>query len=282
MDSIAWIWFFCLIAIGLAITSIVLVCSYRPQNVCHQNQKNLKAKHLCVCSITAESIDTNTLTATGIEAQTLNGFSVNEIIDAAFSHTGTASGASGSTGGSITLRAPEQETFISAGSFTYTPPADTLYISVQLVGGGGGGNLNDLGDWQPGGPGTASIVTDGASVTLTAGGGNASGSADLAPGGTYTITNPSSMNAYGLLGNIGGSPAGGLSAFYGPGNGGDGLDLGLGGRGGGSGAFIAAIFTTFALSYNVTVGTGGNGASIAGNNASPGNPGGVIFTAYFQ
>lgn len=203
-----------------------------------------------------------------------------------------------------------QTTVYTSGSGTYTVPANTKYIVVEMVGGGGGG----------GGGGTSGTVTSGAAGGNTTfgsntanggGGGNIStygGTATLASGFTGIAMTGNSGQGFAAFqgaviygtGSIGGAgPWGGCSfgQANGPGSsatansgaggagGGTGLSASLlySQAGGSAGGYIKALATSLAATYSYAVGAGGAGgaAGTSGYDGGNGGSGQIIITAYF-
>lgn len=204
----------------------------------------------------------------------------------------------------VSYTAPTVQVFTS-GSGTYTTPTNPspLYLKVEMVGGGAGGNPT----------GTAQIAaTNGASslfgsALLTASGGFKSQGTP----GSGTINAP----AYGfsVSGGTGGAPTsinnglggtGGATVFGGSGPGGYGgfpgvaatVNSGAGGGGSGglasfpgatagsSGGYVNAFIPSPSATYSYSVGAAGaaGGAGSGGYNGGAGGSGIIIVTAYYQ
>lgn len=231
-------------------------------------------------SIETIALNANSITSAVLDTQQLkiNG----QVFDPNASGGG---GASGGTGGTITLHPPQVTSFQSAGSFTYNTPAGALYIQVTAQGGGQGGNSDD---GTQGTNGSPSSVTDGTN-TITANGGQ-----DF-NGGSFSVVGANAQG-FGFQGNAPGivpwpGPAlfGGLQ-FYTSGtstpstNGAGGWGGGGSAPGGGSGGYVQGIISgSLASSFTVTVGPGGLGGPPGfGVPGVKGGDGWVIVTAYFQ
>lgn len=202
---------------------------------------------------------------------------------------------------------PTSQRFTSGTNQTYTTPANTRYIKITMVGGGGGaiGSGTTPGSATAGGA-TCWNVTGGTacgsavysagggsnSTTVTgAAGGSISGSGTcsvfgIAGGGGGTGTQAVSTAASGVggvgggsffgTGGIGGANSAGGNAptNSGAGGGGAGTPAGtaLGSGGGGSGAVCTTYITSPAASYLYTVGASGAGGT-AGTGGSAGGAG---------
>lgn len=229
---------------------------------------------------------------------------------------GLITAASNGTGSSAT--AP-QVTVYTSGSGNYTVPANTLYLEVEMVGGGGSGG----GGGASGSDGTAGTASTFGTSLLSAGGGalglhggsalglgGLGGTASLGSGpvgdaisggqGGNVVDAPSSTVQSGGFGGVsayGGASSGGqgntnasdaaANSGSGSGGGGGGSNDQRGGAGGGSGAYISATITgTLSSTYAYSVGTGGSAASGAGagNGSNSGNAaaGRIKVTARFQ
>ena len=193
----------------------------------------------------------------------------------------------------VVATTPTIQRFLSS-SGTYVTPANVKWISVRMVGAGGGAG----GNGSSGVTGGAAGGTTSFSAGLIAGpgGGSAANSDVPGVGGTATGGNVTSLNgASGARGNavlasIAGAQ-GGVSPFGGAGTGGTDtggaggnavLNSGSGGGGtggsagtsatggGGAGAYIEHIFAPPSVSYSYVVGNGGAG----GNGGSGGSGGG--------
>jgi hypothetical protein len=208
------------------------------------------------------------------------------------------------SGGAFT---PTVQKFLS-GSGTYTTPANVSFISVQMVGGGSGGQG---GGTSSGTGGTGGNTTFGTSL-LTATGGTAGGSP-----GSPTVSSPA-IQVVAVSGGFGGAgyPSAGTSFYAGgvggstifggaganlnlnnPGNagaantgagGGGGANNGTTntptGFGGNAGAGIVAIITSPSATYSYAVGAAG-AAGTAGTNGFVGGAGGsgvIIVTEYYN
>jgi len=210
-----------------------------------------------------------------------------------------------------------QVTVYTSGSGTYTTPANTRYLIVEMVGGGGGGAGGGTGSWGAGGTGgnttfgsnTANGGT-GASIPYSNGGNGGSFTIGTGTGygivggsagdGSLTTTGSTVTNAVGSAG--GGTPfssGGGGGAYVvagragstnsgaggGGGAGGNGASTNYGGNGGGGAGYINATITSPAATYSYAVGAAGTaGAAGTGTNPSAGGAGGsglISITAYF-
>lgn len=196
------------------------------------------------------------------------------------------------------LPAAPQRTVYTSGSATYTTPAGTKWLEVEVQGGGGGGSAG-----QPGGGGGngsassfGSITANGA--TASTGGTASGGDINLTGGNGGTFSNAAngttwasgSQGAFSFFGGAGtgnyGSAGGNAQPNTGAGGGGGGTNTAAaatGGAGGGAGGYCRKLITSPLASYAVTVGTGGTGGtgSGAGLAGGTGAAGIVIVTAYF-
>jgi len=206
----------------------------------------------------------------------------------------------------------------TSSSGTYTVPAGTRYLLVEMcAGGGGGGGSNSAGGSSTGGDGGNS--TFGTSLlTCNAGTGGSYGGAGI--GGTATVG--SGASGIGLRGGYGAQPGigyplaisggqywsgghGGSNSFGGAGQGSWGGGAGVAGAtntgaggggggsnatnsvpgtGGGSGGYIKAYITSsISATYSYAVGAGGT-AGAAGTNGFAGGAGAagiIVVTAFF-
>ena len=159
---------------------------------------------------------------------------------------------------------------------TYTTPADTSYIVVEVWGGGGGGTN---GDANAGAGGTTCFGTNATACTtplLQATGGG--GGLDSGAGGAGGTGSLGDVNLVGSGGGTekdagGGAPRGGgggsknvAGSAYGGGGGGggNGSDAGTGAGGGGGGYSSKFIAPTVAATYKYTVGAAGTGSFAGG------------------
>lgn len=212
--------------------------------------------------------------------------------------------------GCTTIAVPTQQVKTTAGSGTYTTPANARQLRIRMIGGGGGGGGSGVG------PGTATAGSDTIFNSVHAAGGGAAalggnagsggtggtGSANVriagAPGGVPTISIWTATN-FVSFGGAGGGPGGGAGAGTGgsanagnsgvanTGGGGSGASNGSATQtamvsnvippGGGAGEYVELIINSPTSSYTYTVGSGGNGASAGTGGAAGGNGGsGVI------
>lgn len=194
-------------------------------------------------------------------------------------------------------------TAYTSGSGTYTTPAGTISLQVELVGGGGGGAGSGAtaGNGSDGGNTTFGTLTGnkGTGGTTAARGVGGTGS-----GGDLNLTGGSGSNASGTTANPGGD--GGTSFFGGTGTGfmgtgggagndaatnsgsggggaGDGPSANSGGSGG-AGGYVRKLFALPAATYSYAVGAGGAGGSAgtSGGAGGAGAAGVIIVTAYFE
>lgn len=212
--------------------------------------------------------------------------------------SGTLTYSSGThTGGNITF---------SAFNGAYALPAGTLYLEVEMVGGGGGGGGGGNSGGVGGTGGTGGNTTFGTSLLVANGGagggpqvGGTGGTASLGSGpigtalsggigqgggfqpGSY-IYMGGGMGATSPFGGTAGGPAGGggagRAAASNTGSGGSGGASANnandeGGAGGGSGGYIDAIITSPSAFYPYAIGAAGTTGS-AGTNGSIGGLGG--------
>jgi hypothetical protein len=204
------------------------------------------------------------------------------------------------TGGAAPI-AP-QRTVYTSGSGTYTTPANTLWLEVEMVGGGGGGYSGG----NTGSPGAGGNTTFGSAfltcngATMVGGGGTATGGdinikgadacqeGNAADGATFAsgargASSPFEGGGSGAYGTAGGT----ASANSGSGGGGGGTSaatISVGGSGGAAGGYLRKIIAPPAASYSYAVGAGGAGAIASGTNLAggAGARGIIIITAHFQ
>ena len=198
----------------------------------------------------------------------------------------------------ISNKVPEVTVYTS-GSGTYTTPANTQYLVIEMVGAGGGGGSSGAGGTGANGStggnttlnstlfvaggGLGGASSSGASSQTGGAGGGTSGSADIqVPGQRGTA-----RSFYGAIsGGYAGGGVGGSSAFGASGGEGgrsDATSVVLG-AGGGGGGFCRGLISSPAASYTYAVGLGGAGGS-AGTNGFAGETGRnglIIITAYFS
>lgn len=183
--------------------------------------------------------------------------------------------------------------FSANGSGTYTTPANVLWIELELVGGGSGGN-----GYSAAGAATATCWnTSGSACTspvLSAGGGNSSAGGTISGSGSCNVLSVAGANGNGgvsttastssaggsggasILGGAGagvtGTTGGAAIADTGSGGAGGGVSAATSNtaNGGGAGAGCRTIITSPAGSYTYTVGTKSNGGA-GGGIAAGGN-----------
>jgi hypothetical protein len=190
---------------------------------------------------------------------------------------------------------PTMQTFLTAGSGTYTTPANVKWIRVRAIGGGGGGGATGT---SPGSSGTGGSTLFGTSLINangsggsvnengTPGGGSTFGSAiGMAITGGAGATAPNvnggaggnggdnSLGGGGQGGSGGGGPGGNGVPNTGGGGGGAGLASGPGVGGAGGAGFVDAIINSPSATYSYTVGASGAGAT-AGTGGQAGGNGG--------
>jgi len=201
---------------------------------------------------------------------------------------------------------PSVTSYTTAGSNLYTVPSGARYITINMVGAGGGGGPSS--NVALGSVGGSSVIIGVATAT---GGGAGPWGLTGATGGVSTVAtsgtildcgstnggygNPGEellLTDYGVGGNGGSSYYGGAGGGGGPvsngqtaatasGSGGGGAGVGgpgKSGAGGGAGGYVCATVTSLSATYPVTVGAAGGGASGAGNGGS----GKVVITEYYQ
>lgn len=218
---------------------------------------------------------------------------------------------------SATTTAPTMQVF-TAGTGTYTTPANVVYIKVQLIGGGGGGSGGGTLNAGSGSSGGSTIfgssllsATGGAGAAFNAGLGGVGGSGTiLAPaygftstggygqGGSYVASNGQNFTETGGCGGngfFGGAGGGGTNASSGAagaantGSGGGGGGCGgttlsyAAGSGGGAGGYVEAYINSPSATYTYTVGAGGAGGSANsyGGVGGAGGSGYIIVTEYY-
>lgn len=211
--------------------------------------------------------------------------------------------------GNLVHNRPYGFTKITSGSGTYFVSPGVWCVTVEMVGGGGGGSLSGSITNTAGQNGTAttfgSLTCGGGSGAIWEGapatGGTASGSLGVSnafrgnPGDGYVLL----LTACGGTGGsspFGGAGAGGngvvgsagsaVQGNTGSGGGGGGIlyTLGCTGGGGGAGAYAKATIVTPAASYSYSVGSGGAGG-VAGANGFAGGAGGsgyIFITEYYS
>jgi hypothetical protein len=173
------------------------------------------------------------------------------------------------------MASPGQQEFTTAGTFSWTAPADVTAVSVVAVGGGSGGSAADPG----GGGGGGGLgwrndipVSPGQSYTVVVGAGSSATSTTTSPGGNSYFINTSTVAGLGAggagedVGAIGGSYVGEGGGAGGNGGEPEGVNA-FGGGGGGAGGYS---------------GNGGNGSgrdTTAGGNGTGGAGGGGSATA---
>lgn len=166
---------------------------------------------------------------------------------------------------------PTQTVLSTAGSGTFTTPANAIGLHIRMVGGGGGGSFNT---GNGGGGGSTTF----GSLTASGGGGAVPGSgctAGVGSGGTVNLRGgKGGMVPIGEAGNT----TGGASAFGGegaPGSGGYGQPvLGVDAAGGCAGGYLESWILTPAASYSYAVGVAGAGGG--GGSGAPGYAGLII------
>lgn len=215
------------------------------------------------------------------------------------------------SGSSINLSAarrtlPTRQAF-TAGSGTYTTPANCLYINVRMVGGGGGGGGSGSSGAGNGGNGGNTTFS-----TFTANGGvggvgssatsNAGGAGGTASGGTINLAGQNGASCVpGPSVSLGG--AGGGSAFFngagqpfdgaggsatantgGGGAGGSRSTTAAGGSGGGAGGSCEGWINSPAATYSYAVGANGSAgtAGVSGNNGGSGGLGYIIVEEFYN
>lgn len=194
-------------------------------------------------------------------------------------------------------------TVLTSGSGTFTKNGATVYLEVELVGGGGGG----AGGGTGAGTGTAGNATTFDSITCNGGGAGAPGGAGAggtASGGDINFTgsassaysNVGSPNQYGATGGSsffggagvggtnGGGAGGGAAANSGSGGGGaGGTSTAIAGGGGGAGGYARKIYLSPASTYSYSVGASANGGAAGTGGGVGGNGGGgiIIIREYY-
>jgi hypothetical protein len=215
----------------------------------------------------------------------------------------------------ISSNASPQVTVYTSGSGTYTVPTGAKYLTVEMVGAGGGGAGCGPENNASMDGGVGGTTTFGSSLLTCTGGGGGTRAITSYPssGGTPTLNSPATgVSVYGGSGSGGnsynvagyaagmmgaGTPFGGggasavnQSGFVPPANtgsggGGGGTPSGGGGTGGGggAGAYIKAIISSPSATYSYTVGSGGTAgvAGTGGFTGAAGAAGRIVVTAYF-
>lgn len=192
-----------------------------------------------------------------------------------------------------------RQVFTSSG--TYTKPAGTQYVEVEVIGGGGGGAGSDGTAGSAGGDsafGTIASATGGAGASGT---GNALGAGGSGSNGDVNLTGGSGLPGIGsgVGGGHGGAArgayggAGGVSRVatvgldgktYGGGGAGGCFGSGDSGAGGGAGGMARRLVVAASVTATVavTVGAGGAGGVGSGVNGSAGAAGVVVVTTYIN
>ena len=143
----------------------------------------------------------------------------------------------------VNMSAQPTQTVLSAGSGTYTPPARCLFITINMVG-GGGGSTGDGGDT------TFGTLTAGHGTGGVGGAGGAASGGSVNIGGASGSTNGQSGSSY-----FGGAGTNSASAA---------AHSGSGAGGGGAGGYVeGAIPSPGTISYSV--GSGGSGTYAGGS-----------------
>ena len=187
---------------------------------------------------------------------------------------------------------PTRQVFTTAGSGTYTTPANVLWLEYELVGGGNGGNGSGT---SAGTGGTAGATVFGAITTGTPGGGGQSGGDYVVLGGLGMNGDGGTVNAYGGYGggSYFASPTPGPNpgpvignAANAPGGGGSGASCGTttgSGNGGVGGTYVRGRINAPAASYSYTVGAGGaqGTAGTNGLHGGAGYQGMIIITEHY-
>jgi hypothetical protein len=204
-----------------------------------------------------------------------------------------------------------QTTVYGSGSGTYTVPSGTRWLSVRMVGGGGGGaapfntgatngvggtattfgtgtaNGGAAGQVNDGGGlgGTATIVTGASGIAISGGDGNPG---DAPQGiGSYMSGSGGSSFFGGAGKGVGGSNyASGTAGKTNTGGGGGGGGGSNGGQvytagGGGAGGYVECIITSPAATYAYAVGAGGAGGNNGTVTGGTGGSGVIYVVAYF-
>lgn len=196
----------------------------------------------------------------------------------------------------IPLKVPTKTIYLS-GNGTYTPPVGTLYIEVEMVGGGGAGarNADQI---------IAPTATTFGSLLCNPGQTYYSGTSNYGAGGTANIgigfsgiaisggkgapyDGGSAAGGQGGSSAFGGNGAGGIDGGSnnnatnaqpnsGSGGGGNGSSTGAAG-GGGAGGYIKATSTTLQANYSYNVGIGATSSS-----GGSGGSGVIIITEHYQ
>jgi hypothetical protein len=220
---------------------------------------------------------------------------------ATISNTLTFTGTDGET---IPFGAHTRQVF-TTGSGTYTTPTNVKYLSIRMVGAGGGG----AGGGTGGGTGGNATATTFGSSFLTANGGSggagagssSGGNGGVASGGAPNLQGGSGAPAQAIANGDGGqgaaSPFGGsgnrgttsgaAGTALGPGSGGGGGGNGsgaTGGGGGGAGGYLEAIVTAPNSTYVYAVGSAGSAgtAGTNGNAGAAGSAGIIIVDEFYQ
>lgn len=200
-----------------------------------------------------------------------------------------------------------QVTVYTSSSGTYTTPSETLYLTVEMIGGGGGGGGSATsGSGSAGGAGGAStfgssfLTANGGSGGTVSGGSSSTGG--TASGGDFNMTGAtggqaaSGISGIAIGGDGGGSFFGaggtpgyggnsGITAFApGAAGGGAGISTGATGGGGGAGGYLRKLITAPLATYSYSVGSAGT-AGTAGSGGTAGGAGAagiIIVTAFFS
>jgi len=242
-------------------------------------------------------------------------FLVSSVLNAIPNTAGSVSSSNIVSG--VTLTSPiitgstPQTTAYTSSSGTYTTPANTRYLVIQMCGAGGGGGSSGptTGNGSAGGS-----TTFGTSLLTCTGGGGGDGNTYVGAGagGSGTISSPATGLAlsggkgmgigFNISGTYVGGGAGGTNPFGGGGSAGGANASGgagtantgggggaggspvsqNGGTGGGAGGYVQAYIASPSATYSYAVGAGGSGGTGASSNSGGAGGAGVIFvTAFF-
>lgn len=211
------------------------------------------------------------------------------------------------------VNASPQTTVYTSGSGTYTVPSGARWLSVKMVGGGGGGatghsdgSANGLAGTATtfgtgiasggaggfvndnGGIGTAStMISGGVGVALAGGDGGPS----AAPYGTGRAANEGGQGGSSAFGGAGAGRGGSNASSGGAGKANTGGGGGAGGGsnvpgtyaggGGASGGYVECVIASPSATYSYAVGAGGAGGSNGSTAGGAGGSGVIYVVAYF-
>jgi hypothetical protein len=211
------------------------------------------------------------------------------------------------------INASPQTTVYTSGSGTYTVPSGARWLSVKMVGGGGGGAVGHSDSTANGVAGTATtfgtgiasggaggFVNDnggiGTASTMISGGvgvalAGGDGGPSAAPYGTGRAANEGGQGGSSAFGGAGAGRGGSNASTGGAGKANTGGGGGAGGGsnvpgtfaggGGASGGYVECVIASPSATYSYAVGTGGAGGSNGSIAGGAGGSGVIYVVAYF-